>query len=187
MKQKKDKRELSQTSGIKHGQPLVSSNVTLLSDDDIYLFNEGNHFCLYEKLGAHPLTVDEMEGTYFAVWAPNAEQVFLVGEFNDWDRTRHPLHPKGQSGIWECFVPGVGKGILYKYHICSRYSDYRVDKADPFAFYSEVPPKTASVVWGLDYMWGDREWMAKRLSHNALDSSIATYEVHLGSWRRVPE
>ena len=165
----------------------VSYDVTMLTEDDLYLFNEGNHFRLHEKLGAHLLTVDGVEGTYFAVWAPDAEQVSLVGDFNWWDRTSHPLCSRGKSGIWEGFIPGLGKGTLYKYHIRSRYNGYRVDKADPFAFYSEVPYRTASIVWDLAYEWGDKEWMASRGAHNAPDKPISIYEVHLGSWQRVPD
>jgi len=165
----------------------VSSQVTLLTDDDLYLFNEGNHFRLYQKLGAHPLTVDGEEGTYFALWAPDAERVFVIGSFNGWSKTSHPLSPRGQSGIWEGFIPGVGAGAVYKYHVVSHYRGYRVDKADPLAFYNEMPPKTASTVWDLEYTWGDQAWMKERRRRNALDSPIAIYEVHLGSWRRVPE
>jgi 1,4-alpha-glucan branching enzyme len=165
----------------------VISDMTLLTDDDLYLFNEGSHLRLYEKLGAHPITVDGKQGTYFAVWAPDAEHVFVVGDFNGWNKKSHPLRPRGQSGIWEGFIEGIGKGAVYKYHIASRYKRYRVDKADPFASFNEVPPKTASVVWDLDYSWGDQEWMAGRGGHNALDAPIATYEVHLGSWMRVSE
>jgi len=165
----------------------VLSEIALLTEDDIYLFNEGSHSQLYQKLGAHTLTVEEQEGTHFAVWAPDARQVFVMGDFNGWDKASHPLHPRGQSGIWECFISGIGKGAVYKYHIVSRYRGFQVDKADPFAFYSETPPKTASVVWDLDYAWGDQKWMKKRRQHNALDAPIAIYEVHLGSWRRVPE
>jgi 1,4-alpha-glucan branching enzyme len=165
----------------------MPSNVTLLTDDDLFLFNEGNHFRLYGKLGAHPTSMDGVAGTYFAVWAPDAEHVFVTGDFDGWGRTSHPMLPRGRSGIWECFVPIVGKGTLYKYHISSRYNDYQVDKADPFAFHSEIPPKTASVVWDLDYTWGDGEWMAERHNYNALNSPLAIYEVHPGSWRRVPE
>ena len=168
-------------------KPPVLSEVTLITEDDLYLFNEGSHFRLYEKLGAHPLTVDGQRGTYFAVWAPDAEQVFVVGDFNHWNKTSHPLRSRGQSGIWEGFIPGVGKGVIYKYHITSRHMGYKVDKADPFAYYHETPPKTASIVWDLDYIWGDQEWMEKRRRHNALDAPIAIYEVHLGSWRQVPE
>lgn len=165
----------------------VRYDVSLLTDDDLFLFNEGNHFRLYYKLGAHPLTVDGVSGTYFAVWAPDAERVFVMGDFNGWDKDSHPLASRGQSGIWEGFVPGVGQGALYKYHIHSRYHGYRVDKADAFGFYFEGPPRTASIVWDLSYDWGDHEWMAKRRRHNALDSPISIYEVHLGSWQRVPE
>jgi 1,4-alpha-glucan branching enzyme len=164
----------------------VTSDVSLLTEDDLYLFNEGSHFRLYDKLGAHPMTVAGEEGTYFAVWAPDAKQVFVVGDFNGWEKGSHPLRPRRQSGVWEGFVPGVGKGTLYKYHIVSKYKRYRVDKADPFAFYSEVPPKTASVAWDLDYSWGDQDWMAERGGRNALGAPIAIYEVHLGSWMRVP-
>ncbi|GIX47333.1 MAG: hypothetical protein KatS3mg131_1544 [Candidatus Tectimicrobiota bacterium] len=163
------------------------STVTLLSADDLYLFNEGSHFRLYEKLGAHPLSVGGTAGTYFAVWAPNAEQVSVIGDFNGWDKKAHPLFPRESSGIWEGFLPGVGPGAVYKYHIVSRYQGYRVDKADPLGFYHETPPRTASVVWDLDYSWGDQEWMASRGARHTLSAPMAIYEVHLGSWRRVPE
>ena len=165
----------------------MTSDMTLFSKDDLYLFNEGTHFHLYEKLGAHRMTVDGNEGMYFAVWAPDARHVSVVGDFNRWDKGSHPLRPRGRSGIWEGFIPGVGKGALYKYHIVSRYKGYRVDKTDPFAFYDEVSPKTASVVWDLDYGWGDQDWMARRGGHNALSAPIAVYEAHLGSWMRVAE
>ena len=133
------------------------------------------------------MTFNGQSGTYFAVWAPDARKVSVIGDFNGWNRTSHPLQPRGQSGIWEGFVPGVGKGALYKYHIKSRYRGYKVDKADPFGFYHETPPKTASIVWDIGYNWGDKEWLEKRHGHNALDAPMAIYEVHLGSWRRVPE
>jgi 1,4-alpha-glucan branching enzyme len=162
-------------------------NVSLLSADDLYLFNEGSHFRLYEKLGAHPLTARGETGTLFSVWAPAAERVYVMGEFNGWDKTSHPLRCKGDSGIWEGFVPGVGEGAPYKYHIASRYQGYRVDKADPFAFFGEVPPRTASVVWDLDYAWGDAEWMAGRAARHSLHAPINIYEMHFASWRRVPE
>jgi len=165
----------------------VIYDVTLLSADDLYLFNEGSHYRLYEKLGAHPTSVDGVEGTYFAVWAPNARQVSVTGDFNGWNKSSHQLRAKGQSGIWEGFIPGIGNGTVYKYYIVSHQRNYRVEKADPFACFSEIPPKTASIVWSLDYDWGDREWMEKRREKNALDSPITIYEVHLGSWRRVPE
>ncbi len=165
----------------------VHQDVTLLTDDDFYLFNEGSHFHLHQKLGSHILTVEGEEGTYFAVWAPNAEQVFVMGDFNSWNKTSHPLYARGQSGIWEGFVAGVGKGAFYKYHIVTKYQGYRVDKADPFALYGEVSPKTSSIVWDLDHTWEDQEWMAERHRRNALDAPIAIYEVHIGSWMRVPE
>jgi len=162
-------------------------DVTLLGPGDLYLFNEGNHFRLYEKLGAHLLTSDGMKGTYFAVWAPNAEQVSVIGDFNGWSRDDHPLRPVGHSGIWEGFIPGVGKGALYKYHIVSQRDGYRVDKADPFAFFAEVPPRTGSIVWDLEYEWGDAEWLLKRQYGNQVDAPISIYEVHLGSWMRSCE
>lgn len=165
----------------------ISYDVTLLTEDDLFIFNEGNHFRLYEKLGAHVLTAAGVAGTYFAVWAPDAEQVFVIGDFNQWDKSSHPLRPRGQSGIWEGFIPGLGPGTLYKYHVVSRFAGYRADKSDPFAFYYEGPPRTASIVWDLKYHWQDRDWMAARGRHNALDAPMAIYEMHLGSWRRVAE
>jgi len=167
--------------------PLVHYDTSLLSDDDLYLFNEGSHYKLYEKLGAHPMVINGTKGTYFAVWAPNASDVYVIGNFNGWDRTRHRLQPQGKSGIWEGFINGIGLGSVYKYYIVSRYHNYTVEKADPFAFYAETPPKTASIVRDLDYKWGDRAWMKERRKRNALDAPISVYEVHLGSWRRVPE
>jgi len=164
----------------------VRPDVTRLTEDDLYLFNEGNHFRLYEKLGAHPMRVEGAAGTYFAVWAPDAEQVSVTGTFNDWSKESHPLRARGESGIWEGFIPGVGSGTLYKYHVRSRFHGYRVDKTDPFATFNEIPPKTASIVWDLDYVWEDQEWMAARRSRNALTAPMTIYEVHLGSWRRVP-
>ena len=160
--------------------------ISLLNEDDLYLFNQGSHFRLYEKLGAH-LIAGENTGTYFAVWAPDAEQVFVLGDFNQWHRDSHALMPKGQSGIWEGFFHDIGKGALYKYRIVSRFNGYRVDKADPLSIFNEVPPKTASIVWDLDYTWGDREWMAGRHQRNRLDKPMAIYEMHLGSWRRIEQ
>jgi 1,4-alpha-glucan branching enzyme len=158
-----------------------------LSDQDLYLFNEGSHLRLYDKLGAHPGWRNALAGTTFAVWAPGAQYVSVIGDFNGWDCGRDPLRPRGLSGIWEGFVPGVGPGAAYKYHIASRYHGYRVDKADPLAFFSEVPPRTASVVWDLSYEWGDAQWMEGRGRRNDLAAPISIYEVHLGSWMRVPE
>lgn len=158
---------------------------SLLSDDDGYLFNQGSHFRLYDKLGAHVINQGENTGTYFAVWAPDAEQVSVIGAFNDWNRISHRLTPRKQTGIWEGFFPGVGKGTLYKYHVASRFHMYRVDKADPFSIFNEIPPKTASIVWDLSYDWNDGEWMTRRQHKNRLDQPMAIYEMHLGSWRRV--
>jgi 1,4-alpha-glucan branching enzyme len=160
----------------------------LLTDFDVFLFKQGNHVDLHHKLGAHPATFDGVSGTAFAVWAPNAQQVSVVGDFNEWTPGRHPLTPReDDSGIWKGFIPGIGRGALYKYHVASRHHGYAAAKADPFAFYAETPPKTASVVWELDYAWRDREWMAARHGINNLGAPISIYEVHLGSWRRVPD
>ena len=167
--------------------PGVRSDVSLLTEDDLHLFNEGTHLALHEKLGAHLLAVDGRAGVYFAVWAPNAAAVSVRGDFNRWDATSHPLSQRGVSGIWEGWIQDLPQGSLYKFHIRSRHRRYRVDKADPFGFRHEAPPDTASIVWNLDYEWGDGEWMASRLARNALDAPVSIYEVHLGSWRRAPE
>jgi len=167
-------------------QNSVRYDHSLLTKDDIFLFNEGNHFRLYQKLGAHAVNTGSGEGTYFAVWAPDAEQVSVIGQFNEWNKTSHPLRPKDSSGIWEGFIPEIHQGTAYKFHVRSRYLGYGADKADPFAFYGEVPPNTASIVWDLDYAWGDQEWMKKRESHNRSEGPISIYEVHLGSWMRLP-
>ncbi|MBN2032413.1 MAG: 1,4-alpha-glucan branching protein GlgB [Deltaproteobacteria bacterium] len=167
--------------------PDIRYDFTLLTDDDLYMFNEGSHLELYEKMGSRVIHRDGLKGTYFAVWAPDAEKVAVMGEFNGWDKTGHYLSPRGQSGIWEGFVTGVGKGMVYKYHIYSRWGGYRVDKADPFAVHSEVPPLTGSIVWDLDYSWGDREWMSHRGERHKPGAPMSIYEMHLGSWRRVAE
>ncbi len=159
------------------------SESATLTEYDRYLFNEGSHQAVYERLGAHP----EADGTRFAVWAPSAEAVSVIGDFNDWDKTATPLEPQGSSGIWTGRVPGVERGAIYKYHIRSRRAGYRVDKADPVGFHQETPPKTGSVVWDLAYDWGDEEWLAGRGERNRLDSPISIYEVHLGSWMRPPD
>lgn len=156
-----------------------------LTDDDVYLINEGTHFRLYDKLGAHPGQVEGQNGTHFALWAPEAEQVSVIGTFNDWNSDMHRLRPRGYSGIWEGFIPGTGQGHLYKYHIRSRHHGYRVDKSDPLSFFNEIPPKSASIVWELDYDWQDVEWLRTRRRHNGLDAPIAVYEMHVGSWKRM--
>jgi len=165
----------------------VLYDATLVTDTDMYLFNEGSHFRLYDKLGAHPMKVGEEAGTMFGVWAPNARAVTVMGDFNDWNPRSHPLRPRKESGIWEGFIAGVAKGTVYKYHIVSSHGNYEVDKADPLARYAETPPATGSVVWDLDYQWGDGEWMAKRGGRMGPSHPISIYEVHLGSWMRVPE
>ncbi|CAN5381228.1 1,4-alpha-glucan branching protein GlgB [soil metagenome] len=165
----------------------VMTDLSLLSDDDLYLFNEGSHLNLYDKLGSHLETHDGVDGTYFAVWAPNAAAVSVIGDFNYWNPETHPLRAKGGSGIWEGFVPGVGHGNLYKYQIQSQQNGYRVAKADPFAVHAETSPRTGSIVWNTEYEWQDTGWMGERGRHNAADAPISVYEVHLGSWMRIPE
>src|SRR5690242_15960767 len=161
---------------------------SLLTDFDLYLFNEGTHVRVYEKLGAHLTTVDGTAGVWFAVWAPNAEAVSVIGDFNNWDFNATPLKTRESSGIWEGFVPGAGQGTIYKYSIKPRFSWQRVEKADPFGFAAELRPRTASVVWDLtNYEWRDQEWIGRRGQAQAFDAPISIYEVHLGSWRRVPE
>jgi len=161
--------------------------MSLLSDHDLYLFNEGSHIRLYERLGSHTRIVDDAQGTNFAVWAPNAEKVSVMGTFNGWNNVSHNLQPRESSGIWEAFVPNVGQGDAYKYHVVSRHDGYMADKADPFAFHAETSPRTASIVWDLDYEWHDREWMSQRGGRNSLHAPMSIYEMHLGSWRRIPE
>jgi 1,4-alpha-glucan branching enzyme len=163
------------------------SDVSLLGKQDFYLFNEGSHYRIYEKLGAHPMTVDGVAGTCFGVWAPNAREVSVIGDFNGWNGEAYKLSPRGDSGIWEGFLPGIVKGTLYKYRIVSQHNGYVGDKADPVAMYYEQPPRTASVVWDLDYEWSDKEWMAGRARKQSMHAPISVYEVHLGSWMRVPE
>ncbi|MGH9794743.1 MAG: 1,4-alpha-glucan branching protein GlgB [Candidatus Acidiferrales bacterium] len=165
----------------------VHYDVSLLTDQDLHLFNEGTHYRLYEKLGAHRLTQNDVAGTHFAVWAPNARRVGVMGEFNGWNANETPLGARGNSGIWEGFVAGVERGAHYKYMIESHHRGFRAEKADPFAIFSETPPKTASIVWDLDYTWGDESWMRTRGERNTLSSPVSVYEVHLGSWMRVRE
>lgn len=156
-----------------------------ITDHDVYLFKEGSHFRLYEKLGAHPTILNGVAGTHFAVWAPNAKHVSVIGDFNGWNRSANPLGARwDSSGIWEGFIPHVKKGELYKYVITCHHSDYSVEKRDPFSFYSETPPKTASIVWDLEYQWNDQTWMQKRGRANALEAPMSIYELHIGSWRQ---
>ena len=166
----------------------ITGSTQLLSEQDLYLFNEGSHYRIYDKMGAHLVFSHNGEnGTIFSVWAPNARSVSVVGSFNGWDPKAHRLNARGSSGIWEGFVPGAAHGALYKFHIESSRHGYRVDKADPIGLLHEKPPRTASVVWDLNYEWKDQEWMQKRAERNSLRAPQAIYEVHLGSWMRVPE
>ncbi|HEY7930380.1 MAG TPA: 1,4-alpha-glucan branching protein GlgB [Steroidobacteraceae bacterium] len=159
-----------------------------LTAQDVYLFREGTLLRAYRHLGAHLQTHNGVPGTRFAVWAPNAADVSLIGDFNGWQPGQHRLQLRAdQSGIWELFVPQLGAGTRYKYHVHSRFNDYRFDKADPCAFRCEEPPLTASIVWPLGYDWNEQNWPASRARVNALDAPWSIYEVHLGSWRRVPE
>jgi 1,4-alpha-glucan branching enzyme len=161
---------------------------SFLTDYDLYLLGEGNHYRIYEKLGAHVGERDGAAGTHFAVWAPNAKQVSVIGDFNEWRPNQHRLQSRGSSGIWEGYIPDVGPGALYKYAIDSRYGNYRVDKADPCGFAAEIRPLTASKVWDLsDYSWNDGNWLSERGRIHALSAPISIYEMHLGSWKRVLE
>jgi 1,4-alpha-glucan branching enzyme len=154
----------------------------VLSDHDVYLFKEGTHGRLYEKVGCQLRD----GGAQFAVWAPNARRVAVIGDFNGWNADAHPLRVRGDgSGLWESFVPGVKRGDGYKFRIVSTRDAFTSDKADPFALYAQTPPETASRAWTLEYEWGDGDWMAARRAANALDAPISIYEVHLGSWRRA--
>ncbi|WP_096894131.1 1,4-alpha-glucan branching protein GlgB [Candidatus Scalindua japonica] len=161
-------------------------NIDHITEHDIYLLKEGSHYRLYDKLGAHIINNGKDNGAAFAVWAPNAERVSVTGDFNGWNSESHALYARQDgSGIWEGFISGISGGDIYKYHIHSKYNNFRAEKGDPFAFYWEQPPKTASVVWNLHYEWNDSEWITNRNQHNSLNSPFSVYEVHLGSWRRV--
>lgn len=151
-----------------------------LGEQDLYLFNEGSHVRMYDKFGAHPVP----GGTHFTVWAPSARYVSVVGAFNGWDRGAHPLSMVGNSGVWHTFIPGDHVGQVYKYHVASRFHGYAVDKTDPFAVMCEVSPKTAGVVWNLDYQWNDTEWMKGRKAKIAHNAPVSIYELHVGSWMR---
>lgn len=158
-----------------------------LSELDLYLFAEGTHLRAYEKLGAHLGEQDGQSGVHFAVWAPNAGSVSVIGDFNQWNLTANPMR-SSPAGVWEAFIGGLDQGTIYKYHVVSNYRPYVVDKADPYGFVAEIRPHTASRVWNLEsYSWGDASWMQTRARNNSLEAPISIYEVHLGSWRRVPE
>ncbi len=163
---------------------MIKHDISRFSDFDIYLFKEGTHTRLYEKFGAHPMVHENQEGVYFAVWAPHAKYVSVVGDFNGYDAMMHPLKKREDSGIWEGFTSDAKIGQTYKYHIITPY-DTVLLKADPYAFYAERPPKSASRIWSLKgYGWRDEEWMKKRATTNIHQSPMNIYELHLGSWRR---
>ena len=158
----------------------MTTAYSLFSDEDIYLFKEGKHTRLYEKFGSHVIN----DGTYFAVWAPNAVSVSVIGDFNGWNRESHPLFVRwDSSGIWEGFIPGIKNGSIYKYFIVSKVNNRGFEKGDPFAFMWETPPKTASVVWSTQYEWDEGSWPLQKKEKNRLNSPISIYELHLGSWR----
>ncbi len=156
---------------------------TNLTKHDIYLFNEGRHFHIYNMLGAHP-PKDGRKGVHFAVWAPNAKKVSVIGDFNGWDSNKNDLHPVESSGIWAGVIPEAELGCNYKYYIQSHHNNHVEQKADPVAFCAECPPKSASVIWDLSYDWNDREWMETRSERQAANKPISIYEMHLGSWKR---
>jgi 1,4-alpha-glucan branching enzyme len=164
------------------------SFLPVLTEYDLHLIGEGTHYRNYEKLGAHVMEINGIKGVHFAVWAPNAKHVSVIGDFNNWDRRRHQMRVLGSSGTWEIFIPGLEEGALYKFKIKSSFKKHITEKADPYAFYSELRPKSASIVHDINkYKWNDREWIEMRSKKNWLESPVSIYEVHLGSWMRIPE
>src|SRR5690606_35479965 len=160
---------------------------SLLSEFDVFLFKAGRHYKLYEKFGSHELLINGVKGVYFAVWAPNAQTVSVVGNFDGLNPHSHQLQVRwDSSGIWEGFIPGLENGEVYKYHIHSNTGEH-LEKSDPFALHTEIPPKTASIVATTYFDWNDSEWMFSRREHNALDRPMSVYEMHLGSWLRDPK
>ena len=166
-------------------QPIPS----LFSDFDLYLFGQGKNYRIYDKMGAHPRVVNGITGVNFAVWAPNAQLVSVVGDFNTWDRGATLMHLRhNELGVWECFVPNIPAGTLYKYAVSSRYNNYAVDKTDPYGFAAQLRPNTASIVTDIhNYVWHDSDWMQARETRQGVGSPMSIYEVHLGSWRHIPE
>ncbi|HLJ45972.1 MAG TPA: 1,4-alpha-glucan branching protein GlgB [Bryobacteraceae bacterium] len=164
----------------------MATMTTFLTSNDLYYFREGTDLTIASKFGAHLIAEGGRQLVHFAVWAPNAQTVSVIGDFNHWTPGAQRLEPQGNSGVWAGFVAGLDRGARYKYHIVSQLNGYTVDKADPVAFRQETPPGTASIVWDLDYEWNDAEWMARRKQANSLDAPMSIYEVHLGSWRRDP-
>ena len=166
----------------------TEKDIRVLTDFDLHLIAEGSHYKQYEKLGAHVMRINGVRGVHFAVWAPNAKRVSVIGDFNNWDAKAHPMKSTGSSGIWELFVPDIGEGALYKFEIRSKFNKYTAQKADPFAFYFELRPKSASIVYDVNgYRWEDARWMERRSRTNWLEARVSVYEVHLGSWARVSE
>ena len=182
--------EKPQFDKLQNDTPIQESEIpSIFSDDDLYLFGQGKEYRIYEKMGAHVRNVNGVVGTNFATWAPNALAVSVIGDFNDWKRNANPLHLRHHElGIWECFVPEVQFGAQYKFSIYSRVNNYSVDKTDPYGFACELRPKTASIVTNIHkYIWQDNKWISEREQRQQLNSPISIYEVHLGSWRHVPE
>ncbi|MEZ4671872.1 MAG: 1,4-alpha-glucan branching protein GlgB [Anaerolineae bacterium] len=158
---------------------------TSFTDYDVYLLREGKHLYSYEKMGAHPREVDGVKGVNFAVWAPNALRISVIGNLNHWDARTHPMRPVGDSGFWELFIPDIGEGEIYRYHVKSRHDNFTIEKSDPYGFHSEMRPKNASIVANIEgYEWGDEAWMEARAKQDNLNSPMSIYEVHLGSWKR---
>ena len=156
---------------------------SLFTDYDINLWRAGKNFRAYDKLGSHVVEVEGKTGTYFAIWAPSAKGVSVIGDFNGWNRSAHPLNARwDSSGIWEGFIPAIGNGTVYKYAVTAENGD-QLEKGDPFARLWETPPKTASVVWDTYFEWDDKEWMDTRKDANGIDRPYSVYEVHLGSWK----
>ncbi|QHT68877.1 1,4-alpha-glucan branching protein GlgB [Rhodocytophaga rosea] len=170
------------------GQAASIPGVSRFTEFDIYLFREGKHYSLYNKLGAHIMEHEGVMGTYFAVWAPNAEKVSVIGDFNGWNRESHPMYVRfDSSGVWEAFIPGLGHGTVYKYFIASRVDGYSAEKGDPYGLLWEIPPRTASIVWDITHKWTDKLWLEKRLKLKGQPQPYSVYELHMGSWKRVPE
>ena len=176
-------------SDSEHALTTAQTFPSILSEFDLYLFGQGKHYHLYEKMGAHPRTVNGVSGTNFALWSPNAQAVSVIGDFNHWDRGKHPMQLRHHDlGVWECFIPGLEVGVLYKYAIASKFHNYRVDKTDPYGLAFELRPNTASIVTDIHlHQWQDQEWMRQRAQHQQFGAPISIYEVHLGSWRHIPE
>ncbi len=162
---------------------------SLFSDFDLYLFGQGKNYRIYDKMGAHPRVVNGISGVNFAVWAPGADAISVIGDFNNWNRGAAPMHLRHNDlGVWECFAPNVSIGALYKYAIYSRYNNYSVDKTDPYGFAAELRPNTASIVTDIhQHAWQDSTWMSHREERQRVSAPVSIYEVHLGSWRHVPE